>query len=594
MKSLQSIDIKRFWPIAVSLLFGCVMYWFWRVPYVSMLSYHEQYQLFTFDIEYFLERIVVPGGLADYLSEFVVQFFYTPSFGALLLALLFVALQCVFWLICRSFGAIKCWYSLSFVPAFLLWFMMSDENIMPTLPMALLANLAFSLAYFRWRKWLLAVVIVPLSYWLFGPAVVVFVIIAVLTEINLKRYQSAIYLAVALVLVALLSAILSSYRPYEFHRFFVGINYYRYAQYDPTVQIVVTFLCAVLPFAIGKIRPIKVVPAVAVSVVVFAVGGVLIRGAFNLQKHELIEYEYLVRSEQWQKIIDKAELRPAMTPMSVACVNLALSQKGLLCDRIFEFFQNGTEGLIPPFLRNMTSPILTAEIFLRLGMVNDAHRYFFEAQEAIPNYRRSARLTKRLVQCEIVNGNYDVARKWLHQLERTIFYKKWARNTLRILDNEAAVAKEPFYANLRSIRHNGNDYLFSDTEMDQMLGLLFMCNKHNRMAYEYLMCYVLLQYNLEKFMSYYSLGKYVGYQRIPRAIQEVLIGSWLQKNSDPKSIPYSVDGATLSNTMNFIRIYSKNHNDPQLDRTPYKSNAWHYLLKGSVTERTADDRHEIY
>lgn len=594
MKLKQIIDIERIWPLLLSLLFGAAICWFWSSPMACMLSYHEQYQLFTFDWQYFVERIKLPGGLADYLSEFIVQFFYTPIFGALILAVLFVGLQCVSWLICRSFGAVKYWYSLSFVPPFLLWFMMSDENVLPTLPIAILANLAFALVYFRWRKWPLALAIVPLSYWLFGSAVVVFIILAIAKEFNIKRSLSVVCFSIALVLMALLSAILSSYLPYEFHRFFVGINYYRYPEYDPTVQIIVTLICAVAPIIIAKLPATNKILAAAISTIVFIGGGIVIHGAFNLPKHELIEYEYLVRAEQWQKIIDKAEVQPATTPMSVACVNLASYQRGQLCERIFDFFQNGSEGLIPPFTRDMTSPVSTAEIFLRLGMVNDAHRYFFEAQEAIPNYRRSARLTKRLIQCEIVNGNYKVARKWLHQLEHTLFYKKWAQSTLAMLDDEDAVKSNSFYANLREIRHKRNDYLFSETEIDQMLGLLFTGNRKNRMAYEYLMCYVLLQRDTEKFLRYYSLGQSLGYQRIPRAFQEVLIGSWLLKNSDPKSIPYQVDGAILSNMMNFIRIYSKNHDDPQLDKTPYKSNAWHYLLKGNVVERKESEQRNVY
>ena len=101
-----------------------------------------------------------------------------------------------------------------------------------------------------------------------------------------------------------------------------------------------------------------------------------IKASFDEMTYDLIDYDFLVRTEQWDKIIEKAEKKPATTPLSVSCVNLALSQKGVLADRLFEFYQNGGEGLFPTFTRDMISPVSTpAEIFFRLGMVNDAERY---------------------------------------------------------------------------------------------------------------------------------------------------------------------------------------------------------------------------
>ena len=123
--------------------------------------------------------------------------------------------------------------------------------------------------------------------------------------------------------------------------------------------------------------------AVAYVIVLFAsVCG--IRTSFDELTYEMIDYDFWIRTEQWNKIIDHAEKKPATSPLGVSSVNLALSQTGQLPDRLFEFYQNGAEGLFPVFSRDMTSPVFTSEVFYRLGMVNDAERYMFEAQEAIP------------------------------------------------------------------------------------------------------------------------------------------------------------------------------------------------------------------
>lgn len=182
------------------------------------------------------------------------------------------------------------------------------------------------------------------------------------------------------------------------------------------------------------------------------------QGIFDEMTYDLIDYDFLVRTEQWDKIIEKAEKKPATTPLSVSCVNLALSQKGMLADRLFEFYQNGGEGLFPTFTRDMISPVSTAEIFFRLGMVNDAERYMFEAQEAIPNYRKSARLTRRIIECEIINGNYKVAAKLLRRLQKTLYYGNWANQTMALLGNEKAINRHPIYGKLRKYREKSRTF----------------------------------------------------------------------------------------------------------------------------------------
>ncbi len=186
----------------------------------------------------------------------------------------------------------------------------------------------------------------------------------------------------------------------------------------------------------------------------------------------------------------------------MSAVNLSLAMNGQLCDRLFEFYQNGSEGLLPSFERDMVTPLPTSEAFFLLGMTNDAERFAFEAQEAIPNYRKSGRVTKRLAECNIINGHYQVAEKYLRQLTHTLFYSKWAKEQLELIQHPEAVAADPNYSYLRKIHIHHTDFLFSDKEMDQMLGVLFTDSKHytNRMAYEYLMAYELLNKDVDHFM----------------------------------------------------------------------------------------------
>lgn len=599
----------------LSLLFAVAIALFWAFPYRCALSYQEQYQLFLFTPSYFTERISVPGGLADYVAEFITQFYYVYALGAILLALVFFCLQRLTWVLMRRSGVSQSWYLLSFIPTVALWALMGNENVLLSFSIALLGMEELMLHYIivrdHSRGWIAPAVYlliaIPVGYWLFGPVTIGVALVGIYSpsltlpkrerKSNLKTlltpWGQTLLSVLYFVLIVWLCGL---FLQYPYYKLFGGINYFRYPGVIPVMQWVVVALFALLPLAasyLPRLEGKKAVRAEVAQLVVIVLAAVpLLRFSFDRATYELIDYDYLVRTHQWQRIVEKAEKHQASSPMSVSCVNLALAMQGQLCDRLFEFYQNGAEGLFPTFTRDMTSPLPTAEVFYQLGMVNDAERYTFEAQEAIPNYRKSGRLTRRIAQCEIINGNYGVAAKYLRMLESSLFYRQWAKSQERFLYNSAAVNADPEYGRLRDIRIKRHDYLFSDQEMDQMLGLLLVDNKKydNRMAYEYLIAYELLQRDLGRFMRYYPLGRFVQFDHIPYAIQQVLIGSWLQRHNTLHGMPYSVDRQNVDATVAFIRAYMTNRNDPALNQPPLAYNAWHYLLMGGNAKKRGKEK----
>ena len=611
---MKNLMIKSWKPL-LSLLFGVAVVIFWSVPYMSGLCFQEQYQMFLFDIGYFLERIVLPGGLADYISEFLVQFYYMPVLGGTIIALLLMSIQAISWGLMKQYGmkAVFPGYLLSFVPSIVLWCAMGDQNLLLSFVVALSGALLMGWIHNRFHNRLVKVVFelvsTALVYWFLGPVVFLYAALMIGDTLMKGKQNGHIlsslgYSACLLILTVAWILLTTQSLQYPLYRIFSGLNYYRYPGTVSPLPLGVMIWTVVVVFFgmvpdghawIKKLQQSKVVMVLAYVLVIVA-SWFGIKASFDEMTYDLIDYDFLVRTEQWDKIIEKAEKKPATTPLGVSCVNLALSQKGQLADRLFEFYQNGGEGLFPTFTRDMISPVSTAEIFFRLGMVNDAERYMFEAQEAIPNHRKSARLTRRIIECEIINGNYQVAAKLLRRLQKTLFYSNWANQTMALLGNEKTINQHPIYGKLRKYREKKQDFLFSDREMDQMLGLLFLNDNHNKMAYEYLVCYELLQRDMEKFMQYYPLGRFVDYDHIPRSFQEILIGNWMKTHSDPRTIPYSVDAQNVNNTLNFIQLYMQNPKNPQLSQQPYVSNAWHYVMVQGVDEasKKKEGMKEVY
>ena len=83
-------------------------------------------------------------------------------------------------------------------------------------------------------------------------------------------------------------------------------------------------------------------------------------------------------------------------------------------------------------------------------------------------------------------------------LQKTLFYREWANETLALLANEEAIAKHPEYGRLRQCIYDDN-FFFSDHVTPEMLESLYFSNTDNRLALEYLMAYYVLTGDRENY-----------------------------------------------------------------------------------------------
>ncbi len=287
-------------------------------------------------------------------------------------------------------------------------------------------------------------------------------------------------------------------------------------------------------------------------------------------------YDYNVRNQDWHKIISMANHKDPNAPLSVACLNLALSKTGTMGDCMFRYFQNGPEGLLPTFQRDFTLPLIVGEIYYHLGFLNTSMRYAFEAMEAIPDYKKSSRAMKRLAEINLLNGEYRVATKYLRLLQHTLFYSDWANKTLECIGNKQLINQNPEWSALKKYQF-ADDFLFSEQEKDQMLGLLLVHCNSNKMAYEYLMAYTLLTKDLNHFVQYFPLGKNLGYKEIPANYQEALIYFWANKTSQLNGTPWTINDAVQQNFVRFTKYFSGNLNSGSIQTNELRETYWYYF-----------------
>ena len=436
-----------------TLLFGVAVLLFFGLAYPHHLHYQEQYQLFLFDSNYVWDVVRLPGGVADLLGRFCTQFFLFAWVGALIIALLLSLVQ----LLMLRMANYGWFYGLSFVPSFLLWLFLLDEHaLMGGVWAVLLTQLAFC-GLLRlpdgWVRRILSIVAFLILYWVASG----------------------------------------------------GNHYYRIPNTFPTLFYSAWFSAMIIPLVMWLVVRGKkpenaqqqnnsltshIIPLTSYLLVVVVMGAFIWKNA-NFKAEKVMQYDFMACHQQWNRILATANAEKPNNQIGVTVQNLALAMHGQLVDHLFDYNQNGIAGLLPDVQSDATSPMPTAEAFYQLGMIYVAQRTVFEAQEAILDFQKSGRCYKRLAQTNLVIGSYEVARKYLTALQKTLFYRDWANETLPLLGNEEAIAKHPEYGRLRQCAYN-DDFFFSDHVTPEMLESLFFSNTDNHLAYQYLVAYYML------------------------------------------------------------------------------------------------------
>lgn len=454
-----------------SVVFGVAVFLYWTLLYPYALGLQEQNQLFLFTWDYLSERIVITGGLADYLSEFITQFNFVPYLGETLMAFVFVVFQRS---MAKAVGRDDL-YAFSFIPPVMMLIYMGNIYVLLSYLVALIIVIQLCICYNKCQGLVWSGIATVLGYWLIGPAVFIFTLFVCIKEKNVK--------SLILIILAVLAVVLSKLtymHQYPWKTVVFGVNYYRKPITVPAMQLIIAGITLLIPVLADHLPKLKKVAAVLIYVTVLAGGALALHLTYDKDVVEIVAYDQLVRHEDWDGILRRAEKYQPDSELGSVSVNLALFMSGRGAD-FPKFKQFGTTGLIQPRVRDFLSNSSSCEVFWRLGMINESLRYAFDTQESLVNNRKSGRWMSRMAECQMLNGRYDVAEKYLDILSRSLFYRKWAEEHRKYLRNDKEIASDKVYAYLRTVRYK-EDFLFYYPEMDKMLAKLYYENNNNYLA----------------------------------------------------------------------------------------------------------------
>jgi hypothetical protein len=243
----------------------------------------------------------------------------------------------------------------------------------------------------------------------------------------------------------------------------------------------------------------------------------------------VMAFRRLYHERQWDALLDKAASNRSGDLRVQFMTNVALYHKGKLLDEMFGYPQTwGPRGLVMNFSGksgfgpaddDTTRSMYNSDLFYEMGHANAALRHAYNQMWAWgPTYD----VLERMAECSMVNGNEEMASKYVSLLEKTLFHRGFARRYRAMLADADAAERE--LAERRARLPAADKGMFGHPAVP--LRTLFESNLNNRMAFEYLIAWLLLD---KQDVSIATIGANVehfrrlGYASIPVHCQEALL-----------------------------------------------------------------------
>jgi hypothetical protein len=271
--------------------------------------------------------------------------------------------------------------------------------------------------------------------------------------------------------------------------------------------------------------------------------------------------DYFARHKMWDKLLQQSRKSSVQSYDMFTChdVNRALYHTGRLLHDMFLYPQHYA-GLL--LTQNQRFPkdllvqiwVKSSNTLYELGHINEAENASYEALSTLDYYPEGL---LRLALINIIKGQTDAARTFLHALSRDFLYEDIAKQYLQRLEADPLLSTDDQIQRLRSFMLV-EDSINKTTPKD-----LLEKNKNNRMAFEYLMAFFLLtgQHN--------AVANSIGYldnfdypqDRIPRHLEEAVLLYMTITNKKADTHGRQINTATISRFQKFMQLFQRHKLD---------------------------------
>ena len=241
---------------------------------------------------------------------------------------------------------------------------------------------------------------------------------------------------------------------YQYVRDFLA-QYFHYAWLGSLLLALGCFILQLLTWWLLSRIKNKMWTFVASFIPVFCVWYLLFVN-FDVDNEEL-SYDFLQRKGQWEQLIQKSQSKQ---PQSLACqhvVRMAMHHTGSISDS--EMFTD--LALTNDAINSRTAAYIMSDVYMYAGLVNMSQRASFEAMASIEDFSMSGRALQRLTETALVTGQYRIAEKYISIMEKTVYYRDFAKKMKQMVDTPSLIDSHPVYGSLKRAYVNTKDVLFN-------------------------------------------------------------------------------------------------------------------------------------
>lgn len=336
---------------------------------------------------------------------------------------------------------------------------------------------------------------------------------------------------------------------------------------------VIIFVVAVAAFSVKmteKLRPKLVATSVIASFLLCLIIGLRTQASFAFEKTLALGCEAYFGN--YDKVIEMAEKYKLKNSQAAYFTNMALARKGILAEKLLDFYQPFSQGLIPPVTpeQDWQSILVSSEVFYLIGDMNMAQHSAMLGNTFSP-YQRSSRMMRRLAEINLATGDSGAAVKYLRILSKTMFYKHWADKQLKQIESGRADSgktnKSCPMANADMLRKS-NDYLLS-------LKYIAKQQPENTLAVDYLLCYLLLNKELKQFRENYD--RFYQNRKAPKVYAEAILAQMVASGATQEEmLKYNIDPKTIRQFAEYTNAYDKTSGDMNALKEKFSRTYWFY------------------
>lgn len=560
------------WVIAGIFFVVCFAFFQWIYP--NHLFFKEQMRIFLYTTDYFISFWDEPAWLSCYVGNFLIQFFHLTVIGPLIVTCVLLLLWYYSMRVLRKFGNGNMVSIYALFPVALEWGLICRLSYSIASTLTLIFVLWLFLGYIRIKNkrtsvWV-AFILLPIIYSMVGSRLFVFSLMVIFYEGAKNRKRWWFWL----------SLLLSSYLYPLFMRHFYGLSIeeaYKYSHVDG-LSVYFPALALILEIFALEIKSIRRIrlnrhSLLITFLVVFGFFSFVIAGT-NRKREKVLAVDQAIYRGDWERVLDLSAGFDSPDILVSYYRNIAFSKKNELPQNLMDHYQRGTDALFLPIdLRSSILPVFFSnEVYYQLGDMDMARHRAIEGILFSPK-QRSVRQIKRLVEIDMRRGDIEEARKYLNLLDATLFYHSWARSKEEQLKGEETLSMEKRLPRKRDWERE-HDILMSISDYPGVLSSLVAEYPENKQALDYLLCYYLLNENLNSFKNAFDTYYKGKFEVVPRLYEETLV-QVLSKSSDEEVAGYQIPQDVIEDYQDYIHCKSGRKAKEEL-RERYSSTYWYY------------------